>query len=216
MIEIKDAWARDIERRGDLHLTDREALNGLLQGETEALSVLIERYTPYVAAVVRNIIGESMNLADIEEVTADVFVALWRSADKTDAKQLKSYLAAIARNAAKNKLRELRREISLDDDEIFVELSGSSSLDIEYLSREQAQQVRKVVEAMRHPEREIFLRYYYFYEPVSVIAESMELSVSSVKHRISRGRESLRAALEEGGIFYETKDHRTSGIHIVG
>ena len=42
-------------------------LRALRRGSEEALQRIIERYTPYVTAVIANIIGSSMDVADVEE-----------------------------------------------------------------------------------------------------------------------------------------------------
>ena len=42
-------------------------LRALRCGSETALQNIIERYTPYVTAVITNIIGTSMDMADVEE-----------------------------------------------------------------------------------------------------------------------------------------------------
>ena len=63
--------------------------------------------------------------------------------------------------------------------------------------------IRKAVLALREPEREIFLRYYYFYQPVSTIAEEMGLESANVKTKLFRGRKKLKEVPEKGGYFVE-------------
>ena len=50
-----------------------------------ALQSIIERYTPYVSAVISNIIGGSMVGSDVEEAAADVFFVLWENASRSAA-----------------------------------------------------------------------------------------------------------------------------------
>ena len=71
------------------------------------------------------------------------------------------------------------------------------------IARKQAAYIRKAVLALREPEREIFLRYYYFYQPVSTIAEEMGLEPANVKTKLFRGRKKLKEVLEKGGYFVE-------------
>ena len=57
---------------------------------------------------------------------------------------------------------------------------------------------------MEQPVREIFLRHYYYYQTVERIAGEMKLNPSTVKSHLRRGREKLRAILQnkcndEGG-----------------
>lgn len=70
--------------------------------------------------------------------------------------------------------------------------------------REQAAAVQRALLAMEDTDREIFLRYYYYYQKISQIAAAMDMKESTVKSRLSRGREKLKASLlaeeaHEGG-----------------
>ena len=60
----------------------------------------------------------------------------------------------------------------------------------------------KAKESTRKTGREL-LRYYYFYQPVSTIAEEMGLESANVKTKLFRGRKKLKEVLEKGGYFVE-------------
>ncbi|MFR7742746.1 MAG: sigma factor-like helix-turn-helix DNA-binding protein [Acutalibacteraceae bacterium] len=51
----------------------------------------------------------------------------------------------------------------------------------------------------------MFLRYYYFYQPVSTIAEEMGLESANVKTKLFRGRKKLKEVLEKGVISLKLK-----------
>ena len=85
-------------------------------GGEDALGAVIDRYTGYVGTIVWNIIGSAMSTADAEEVVSEVFYTLWQNADKVRPGSLRGYLASIARSRAKNKLREARIDLYLEDD----------------------------------------------------------------------------------------------------
>lgn len=173
-------------------MTESNALSGLQKGDQESLGWLIDKYSAYVGAIVHNIIGGSMSQADVEEVTADVFFALWRNAGKVLPPHLKGYLGRIARNAALKKLRERGQELPLEEDILI--LDGDSLLE-QLEKKERDALVRQTVLSMTQPDREIFLRFYYYCQTVPVIAEKMGLNPSTVKSRLKRGREKLRQSL---------------------
>ena len=50
---------------------------------------------------------------------------------------------------------------------------------------------------MEPTDREIFLRFYFYCQKISQIAAAMELKENTVKSRLSRGREKLKASLLE-------------------
>lgn len=64
---------------------------------------IINEYTAYVYKIVENIVGDSLVYQDKEEIVADTFYLLWKNQEKIST-NLKSYLAAIARNCAYEKL----------------------------------------------------------------------------------------------------------------
>ena len=71
---------RDHIERGNLKLKEARLLRRLQNGESAALGEIMELYTPYVAAIVRNIIDPPLQEEDVEEVVADVFLSLWKNA----------------------------------------------------------------------------------------------------------------------------------------
>ena len=57
--------------------------------------------------------------------------------------------------------------------------------------------MREAVLAMPYPDREIFLRHYYYGQKLEAIAQEMDMNLSTVKTRLRRGREKLRSVLEQ-------------------
>ena len=175
-------------------MTEAKALRLLQQGSAEALKWFMDKYTPYVSTIIYNIIGSAMTSADVEEVASDVFFALWENADKVNSGSVRGYLGAVARNKAKNKFREAGFELPLDE-ELYI----SEDLPLEELQMERELQhiVRKKVLEMTEPDREILLRYYYYYQSIQRISREMGMSVSNIKVRLHRARNTLRSALTD-------------------
>ena len=166
-----------------------KAMKELRAGSEDALQFFIHKYTPYVTTVIFNIIGTSMDMADIEEIAADVFFALWQNAATVHS--VKGFLGTVARNKAKNKLRETGRELPLDD-QIAADCL---TLEKHVEKRELAAAVKKAVMHLPQPDREIFLRFYYYCQTVETISEEMRLNLSTVKSKLRRGRIRLRGRL---------------------
>ncbi len=170
-------------------LNDAKALALLKSGDQEALAWFIDKYSAYVGTVVNSILSGAMSHEDVEEVTADVFVTLWRSADNLIPLNLKGYLSRVARSLSMQKLRERFEVLPLDEDILILdEDSVFDSLERE----DQDQVIRKLVYSMPQPDKEIFLRFYYYCQTVSVIANQMQMNPSTVKTKLKRGRERLR------------------------
>lgn len=175
-------------------------LRRLQNGESAALGEIMEFYTPYVAAIVRNIIDPPLPEEDVEEVVADVFLSLWRNAADVEEGKLRPWLAAVTRNRSKDKLRALHLTLPLEDDALELIVEGPET---EAVRQEAIRVTKEAVDALGEPDRSIFRRYYYLYQKTDEIAEDLGLKPSVVRNRLSRGREKLKTVLVERGLCYE-------------
>ena len=57
--------------------------------------------------------------------------------------------------------------------------------------------VRQEVLQMTEPDREILLRYYYYYQPIARIAQEMGMSAANVKVLLHRARNALKSTLSK-------------------
>ena len=184
-------------------MEEAEALKRLRRGDEEALNWFVDRYAGYVSAIVRRIGGGRMETCDVEEAASDVFLTLWQNAEKVREGRSKAYLAGIARNKAKEKLRSAGRKTALEEDVLLI-----SGEDVESRLTQSAQAafLREAVMAMPQPDREIFLRYYYLYQPIADIAAEMKLNPATVKTRLNRGRSKLKEVIKKGGYGVEEEN----------
>ena len=173
-------------------MTEAAALRELKKGSEKALEWFIDAYTPYVTAVIHNVIGDRMDMADVEEVASDVFYALWENARKVYS--VKGYLGTIARNMAKNKCRALKWDLPLEDQLLVVEAKDPEA---RLEEKERSKAVKRAVLRMPHPEREIFLRHYYYCQKIEAISEEMDIPLSTVKTKLRRGRARLGRELQK-------------------
>ncbi len=189
---------------GGLDLDEKELLRRIRKGDTDALQQIIDGYSGYVYAIVKNIIQPPLQPEDIEEVVSDVFLRLWEKAETVDADRLRSWLAAVTRNRAKDKLRALHLSLPLEEDALDCAVEGPEE---DALRRETGQIAREAVESLPEPDRSIFLRFYYLYQKTGDIAAALHMKPAAVRARLSRGRERLKAMLEERGIGHEAACH---------
>ena len=159
----------------------------------------MERYTPYVAAIAARILPGCPQ--EWEELTADVFLCAWRERKKLQPEKVKSWLAAVARNRALNRLRQRRELLPLEED-VLVLAQDSPQRELE--AQEAAQLVRAALESLEQTDRELFIRHYYYGQTVARAAEEMGMNRSTAKTRLRRGREKLKQQLEREGYVFET------------
>lgn len=176
-------------------------LHKLQSGDPAGLEALMERYIPYVSAVVWNILRETMPVQDGEEVVSDVFLAAWRQGSELRPGSVKAWLGSVARHKAKNRLRQTGRELPLE--EAALEIPGPDDPPGEYERAVERQLVRQAVDALPDPDREVFLRHYYYAQTVQEIANRMDLNLSTVKTKLRRGRMKLKEILTREGYLHE-------------
>lgn len=170
---------------------DYELLLRLRAKDQGALALAIRQYSKYVAAVVKKTLGPMGTPQDLEELTSDAFAALWENAEKLrDDSDLKYWLAVVARNASIRRRSKLKGAAPLEENMIFDGLPQE-----EAEREERCQMVRQAVDSMEPMDREIFLRHYFWHQPISQIAGEMQKNQSAIKSRLSRGREKLRKVL---------------------
>ncbi|MDO4270573.1 MAG: sigma-70 family RNA polymerase sigma factor [Eubacteriales bacterium] len=179
-------------------MNDAKLIGSLKRRQRGALDRAIDRYGGYAASVARTVLGPRVTREDLEEIVSDVFLALWRTADRLDEERgtLKSYLAAVARNAAVDRLRRQRPEAPLPEDDILT-ADEDEGPEASALRRETAETLRRLLLDMAADDRAIFVRFYYYRQTVREIAEAIGMNESTVKARLSRGRKRLRERLKE-------------------
>lgn len=172
-------------------MREEKALLKMRNKDPDGLRSLMDRYIPYVSTVVWNILRAGMTSEDAEEVVSDVFMAAWAQAEDLQPGKVKAWLGAVARNKAKNKLRQIGRELPLEED--ILELPDNT---LEALEREEEQRlVRQAVDSLPPRDREVFLRHYYYAQSVSEISRAMGMKEPTVKTKLRRGRIKLKEYL---------------------
>lgn len=180
--------------RGDVKvLTEEKLLRGLRSRQPAALEAMIAQYNRYVATILTAVLGANAQKEDVEELSSDVFVAVWNHADALKPGKVRAYIGATARNTAKSFLRKQKR-LPMDEDEL-MEVADCQTPEHTLLKKERRKLVREAVLCMEQPDREIFLRYYYYLQPSAEIAQAMGMGASAVRARLMRGRNVLRNKL---------------------
>ena len=173
-------------------MDERALIKKLNRRSRGALDQAVARYTPYVSAVILRTLAGRACREDVEELSADVFVALWTHADTLDPDQgLRPWLA---KNRATDFLRRSRPSAPIPED------APDPSPGPEELAqrRDQSARLWAAVDGLEEPDRTLFVRYYYEGDKLKTIAAELGLSQTAAKQRLFRGRKALKAALQEG------------------
>lgn len=174
-------------------MREESILRKMRAGDPSALEALMDHYIPYVSTIVWNILRASMTKEDAEEVVSDVFLAAWNQAEDIRPGFAKAWLGAVARNKAKTKLRQMGQTLPLEEDILDIPDENTPANAAE--RAEEQRLVRKAVNHLGEPDREIFLRHYYYAQTVQEISQRMHLNESTVKTKLRRGRMRLKTLL---------------------
>ncbi len=169
----------------------------LKRGDTAALGEIMDCYTGYVRAVIRNFSRGMFSEQDIDELCSDVFFSLWQHRENLDADiGFRSYLSAIARNAVKDRFKSEKPPC-----EDISELDIPSGFKVEEAAqlREMIRCIDEGLSTLPERESEMFARYYFYGESTPEIARKMNLSESTVRSALSRTRTKLKDYLTKRG-----------------
>lgn len=96
-------------------MTEEVMIEKIRSRNPAGLEALMNRYLSYVSTVVWNILRNAMPVEDGEEIVSDVFLAAWRQPEALRPGSIKAWLGAVARNKAKNRMREINLTFPLED-----------------------------------------------------------------------------------------------------
>ena len=179
-------------------MREEAILRKMRSADPDGLQELMNRYIPYVSTFGWNILRGCMTPEDAEEVVSDVFLAAWNQAADIKSGSAKAWLGAVARNKAKTKLRKMGQELPLEEDMLDIPDEHTPADAAE--RAEEQKLVRRAVDGLPEPDREIFLRHYYYAQTVQEISQKMRLNESTIKTKLRRGRMRLRAVLLRWGV----------------
>lgn len=167
-------------------MDDKELLRLLQRDADRGLEVALGLYGGLVKTIVARVLYNFPQ--DAEECVSDVFLKLWKYRRRLHGAPVRAWLIVAARNAAVDRWRRLSR--SMD-----VELSEEYASEVTVPE----EKIGPLIGDMPPPDREIFIRKYYFLETAAEIASAMGRTPDDVNQRLSRGRRRLREQLTKGG-----------------
>ena len=168
----------------------------------QGIEIAIEQYGGAVKSICKSILA-GYPIQDIEEAVSDAFVGLWKSRDKVvikNGKGLKIYLYGITRKTALDKKRILAKQRPTEDIDVVPEMASAEDIEKAVVQQSEREMLYGLIDAMKSPDREIFIYRYYEQYSIREIAQKLTISVKSVEGRLARGRERLKKQLLQKGI----------------
>ncbi len=159
------------------------------------LQLCIAKYYGLVSMICSRILANAPE--DAEECVSESFLRLWQTLDTIrQPEAMRAYLCCIARNQALSRYRKLRESSALETLN-WEQLSDKQDLYLEFEKKEAAEALHKAIMTLKEPDREIFVRKYFYFESMKSIASRFGLKEKQVDNSLYRSKQRLRKYLIE-------------------
>lgn len=168
----------------------------------DAISETANKYGAYCFTIANNILHSA---EDSEECVNDTWFQAWNAMPPQRPNVLRMFLAKITRNLSFNRFhaRSVEKrgggEITLVLEELSECLASGSDVEAAYEATELEQCIQRFVRALPQRDRNVFVRRYFFTEPISTIAERYGLTANNIAVILSRTRKKLKLELTKKG-----------------
>lgn len=168
-----------------------------------AIKETAERYGDYCHSVASNILSSP---EDCEECVNDTYLRAWNGIPPQRPNSLRAFLAKITRNLAFDRYKaqtaqKRNKEMECVLEELDQCVHCGISAEDHVIAEELRMAVNRFVKALPQREANVFIRRYFFAEPVADISRKYGLSSGNVAVILTRTRQKLRAYLEKEGYY---------------
>lgn len=183
-------------------MTDLEILALYANRDERAIRATAEKYGAKLRAMALRIVGDK---GIAEECENDTYLEAWKRIPPADPQEyLFAFLAKIIRAQAIDRLREqtaLKRNAELVelDDELSLCLPSTDDVADDVQAKLLGETVSRFLGTLPEKKQIVFVRRYFYLDPVSDIAARLGITESKVKTTLFRVRSELRQYLIKEG-----------------
>lgn len=184
-------------------MNDNEIISLYWQRSESAIAETDKKYGSYCHAIAWRILE---NHEDAGECVNDTWLGAWRSMPPHRPERLATFLGKITRNLAFNRYRDEKRkkrgggQMTLVLEELGECVPDRVCVESRVESLTFAECFNGFLENLSREDRALFLRRYWYAEPIKELAGVFRMSESAVKTRLFRLRAKLKTELEKAGI----------------
>lgn len=183
-------------------MDDKNIVDLFWQRSEKAIVETDSKYGGYCFSIAYNVLA---NNEDAEESVSDTYMAAWNKLPPHRPSILATFLGKITRNISISRWRSRSAykrgggEIVLALEELDNCVDGTQDIEASSDARELSACLNRFLDSLPKAERDIFLRRYWFFDPIAAIAESYGFTQSKVTSMLHRIRGKLRQQLEKEG-----------------
>ena len=168
------------------HLEDSKIIDLFFARSEQAIGELDKAHGAAVRITAGNILRDRL---DVEEIVNDTYLGVWNSIPPHRPEPLVSFVCRIRRNS----------EFDLVLDELTEFLPSDMDVEEDLFRKELLAAINHFLTTLDYDDRYLFVRRYWFADPVKEIAAAMQTKENRVSVRLFRLREKLRNTLQKEG-----------------
>lgn len=183
-------------------MEDSQIIELYWQRNADAISETAGKYGAYCFQIADNILYDT---EDSEECLNDTWLRAWDAMPPERPNVLRMFLAKITRNLsfdrfhARNAKKRGGGEMVLVLDELEECVAGRADVETAYEGKELSQCIGRFVRGLSERDGNVFVRRYFFTDPVAAIARRYGLTDNNVMVILSRTRKKLKLELRKEG-----------------
>lgn len=184
-------------------MEDEEIIRLLFARSEQAVAELAQKYGPLCGRLARNLLGSDQ---DAEECLNDTWLAAWNTIPPAKPELLRAYLCRLTRNIAISRYhgtRAAKRDRQYDRalDQLEGCLASRLTTEGELEAKELAQAIGRFLDTLDRENRVLFVRRYWYADPVAELGRQMGIGGAAVSARLFRVRRQLKHYLEQEGML---------------
>lgn len=183
-------------------MEDRDLVELFWRRSPQALELTQQAYGPYCRRIALNFLDSP---EDAEECLNDTWLRAWNAMPPHRPTLLSAFLGKITRNLAFDRFSYLRAEkrgggeLPAVLEELGECVSHTDDLEQAVDERELVRAIDDFLAALPAAKRDVFIRRYWYTEPISTIGRRYGMRDGTVSMTLSRLRRKLRVHLQERG-----------------
>ncbi len=135
---------------------------------------------------------------EAENLMQDTFFSFYKSVDHLKSDNYKAYIMKIAANKCKDFLKSaFKRKVIMTEDEYFTSIETSDNTSDEVLKKEEYEIIKKSIEKLKEPYRDIATEFYINQKTIDLITQEKNIPKKTVQTQLYRARDKLKYILKE-------------------
>ncbi len=181
-------------------MEDHNIIQLYFDRDEKAIEASGQKYGNYCFYIANNIL---QNVQDSQECVNDTWLNAWNSIPPTRPNCLKLFFAKITRNLSINRYNNKKSKQAGCYTEALNELngiiSGNDATQDEAECNRLRQSINTFLASVSPRDCNVFIKRYFFFEPISVISDHYGISANNVHKILSRVRMQLKQYLQKEG-----------------